>query len=144
MVYPSLFIVFSGPSFLFKPKFYFRSWLFSHAAFWPWFSVFFYFFDLNFFRNGFPNFLIVRFRFSFLFGQWKFCELYVRTCPAILFNSSPSTMLTTWLLGIDFLNDFSVYYCFEVKICVLDVISAFRSIAWLTSLKKMTSEINQL
>ena len=51
-----------------------------HAAFWHWFSVFFYFFYLIFFRNGFPNSLIVRSRSGFLFSKWKFFELYVRTC----------------------------------------------------------------
>ena len=44
-------------------------------------------------------------------------------------------------IGIDFFNDFSNFYCFAVKICVRDVISAFRSIAWRTSLKKMTFEL---
>ena len=44
-------------------------------------------------------------------------------------------ILTAWLLGIDFFNDFSVFYCFAVKICVRDVVSAFRSIAWPASLK---------
>ena len=53
---------------------------------------------------------------------------------------SPSMILTTWLFGIDFFNDFSDFNCFAVKICILDVISAFRSIEWLTSLKKLTSE----
>ena len=41
-----------------------------------------------------------------------------------------------WLPGVDFFNDFSDFYCSAVKICVCDVISAFRSFAWLTSLKK--------
>ena len=59
-----------------------------------WFFVFmrhFYvdFLILNFiwfFRNGFLNSLIVRFRSSFLFSQLKFFELYVRTCPAMFFT----------------------------------------------------------
>ena len=42
-------------------------------------------FFIWFFRNGFPNSFIVRFRSSFLLGQWKFFELYVRTCPAMFF-----------------------------------------------------------
>ena len=50
-------------------------------------------------------------------------------------------ILTTRLLGIDFFNDFSDFYCFAIIICVRDVISAFRSIVWLTSLKKMISEL---
>ena len=48
-------------------------------------------------------------------------------------------ILTTWLLGIDFFNDFSDFYGFAVKICVRDVISALSSNA--CSLKKMTSEL---
>ena len=35
----------------------------------------------------------------------------------------------------------SDFYSFAIKICVRDVISAFRSLAWLTSLEKMTSEL---
>ena len=50
-------------------------------------------------------------------------------------------ILTTWILGIDFSNDFCDFYWFAVKICVHDVIYAFRSIAIFTSLKKMTSEL---
>ena len=38
--------------------------------------LFFIVFDLIFFRNGFPNSLIVRSRSSFLFSQSKFFELY--------------------------------------------------------------------
>ena len=45
--------------------------------------LFFKFFLPIFFRNGFPNSLIVRSRSSFLFSQWKFIELHVRTCPAM-------------------------------------------------------------
>ena len=41
--------------------------------------------------------------------------------------------LTSWSC---LFNDFSNFYCFAVIICVRDVISAFRSIAWLTSRKK--------
>ena len=37
--------------------------------------------------------------------------------------------------GIYFFNDLSDFYWFAVKICVRDVIFAFRSIAWLTSPK---------
>ena len=50
-------------------------------------------------------------------------------------------ILKTWLLGMDFFNDFCNFYWFAVKICVRDVISAFRSIAWFFSTKKMTSEL---
>ena len=48
---------------------------------------FFDFFESDFFLNGFPNPFIVRSRSSFMFSQWKFFELYVRTCPAMFFNS---------------------------------------------------------
>ena len=47
-------------------------------AFWHRFC----FFLPDFFRNGFPNALKVRSRSSFLFSQWKFFELYFRTCLA--------------------------------------------------------------
>ena len=42
------------------------------------------------FLNGSPNSLLVRFLglVFFLFSQWKFFELYVRTCPAMFFISS--------------------------------------------------------
>ena len=42
-------------------------------------------FCLCFFRNGFTNSLLVRSRSSFLFSQWKFFELLVRTCPAMFY-----------------------------------------------------------
>ena len=42
-------------------------------------------FGSDFFLNGFSNPFIVRSRSSFLFSQWKFFELYVRTCPTIFF-----------------------------------------------------------
>ena len=45
------------------------------------FSIFW----IVFLLNGFPNPFIVRSRSSFLFSQWKFFELYVKTCPAIFF-----------------------------------------------------------
>ena len=47
------------------------------------FYSFFRFF--GFFLNGFSNPFIVRSRCSFLFSQWKFFELFVRTFPAIIF-----------------------------------------------------------
>ena len=49
------------------------------------FCWFFWFFGSVFFLNGFSNPFIVRSRSSFLFSQWKFFELYVRTCPAMFF-----------------------------------------------------------
>ena len=50
-------------------------------------------------------------------------------------SSSPSMILTTWLLGIVFFTDSGNFYCFAVKTCVRDVISAIRLTAWHTSLK---------
>ena len=65
-VFPNPFIVHSRPSFLFERSFHFSLVVFcSHAAFLHRFSVVFYFFDLIFFRNGFPNSPIVRSRSSF-------------------------------------------------------------------------------
>ena len=73
----------------------------------------FRFFGLHFFLNGFSNPLTVRSRSSFLFRQWKFFELYVRTCPAMFFlfirvikflvtldlpHSKMTSSLLNWLL----------------------------------------------
>ena len=46
------------------------------------FYIVFQFLDLSFI-SSFPNPFIVRSRSSCLFSQWKFFELYVRTCPAL-------------------------------------------------------------
>ena len=62
----------------------------SHAAISLWFFLF-QFFESDFLYR-FPNPFIVRSRPSFLFGQWKFFELYVRTCPAMFFASSNKKM----------------------------------------------------
>ena len=56
---------------------------FSHTAISLWFLQFFRLFGSNFFLNGFHNPFIVRSWSSF--SQWKFFELYVRTCPAVFF-----------------------------------------------------------
>ena len=73
----------------------------------------------------------------FLFSQWKFFELYVRTCPAMYFllRLTDFCFFLPWLLGIDFYTDLSDFYCFVVETLVCDVISAVRSIVWFTSLK---------
>ena len=64
------FMVHSRSSFLFEPNFDFSLVLFcSHAAFWHWFFV-------------------------WLFSQWKFFELYVRTCPAMRFFTSSNRFLS--------------------------------------------------
>ena len=52
------------------------------------FFVFFSYFLIWFFKNRFLNSLLVHSRSSFLLSQWKFFELYVRTCPAMFFTSS--------------------------------------------------------
>ena len=90
------FWVHSSPSFLFEPNFLFLLVVFcSHAAFWHWFTVFFFFkfFDLIIVGNGFPNSLLVRFRSNLLYSQWKIVELYVRTCPAMFVFISSSRFL---------------------------------------------------
>ena len=66
------------------------------------FLFFVYFFRSYFFRNGFPNSLIVNSRSNCLFGQRKFFELYVRTCPAMFFFVSSS-------------DSFSFYICSRSK-----------------------------
>ena len=55
----------------------------------------FRFFGSDFFLNGFPNRFIVRSRSSFQFSQWKFFELYVRTCPAMFFYFVVMIFVTT-------------------------------------------------
>ena len=70
------------------------------------FTVFSIFFWIGFFLNGFTNPFIVRSRSISLFSQWKFFELYVRTCPAMFFISS---------------NFFSLYPCLLL----------FRHFAWI-------------
>ena len=58
------------------------------------FSIFW----IGFFSKWFPNPFIVRSRSSFLFSQRKFFELYVRTCPAMFFNSLKLISLNTFSL----------------------------------------------
>ena len=57
------------------------------------FTVFSIFWIGFYFLNGFPNPFIVPSRPSFLFSQWNFFELYVRTCPAMFFFISSSRFL---------------------------------------------------
>ena len=71
-----------------KIRFLASGFLFTCGNFTLIFTVFFRFFGSDFFVNGFPNPFIVRSRSNFLFSQWKFFELYVRTCPAMFFISS--------------------------------------------------------
>ena len=67
-----------------KIRFLASGFLFTCGNFALIFSVFSIFWP-DFFLNGFPNPFIVLSRSSFLFSQWKFFELYVRTCPAMFF-----------------------------------------------------------
>ena len=84
----------------------------SHAAISLRFLLFFQFFWSDFFLNGFPNPFILRSRSSFLFSQWKFFELYVRTCPAMFFCFVVWRSFFVLLVHIaklkksNFLNDF--------------------------------------
>ena len=77
------FIVHSRPSFFWLNQFHFSAsgFLFTCCIL---NLISFYFFDLIFI-NGFPSSLIVPTRSGLLFNQWKFFELYVRTCPAMFF-----------------------------------------------------------
>ena len=82
---------------VFEQKFAFSLVVFcSHAAIWLWFLLFFRFFGSIFLLNGFTNPFIIRCRSSFLFSQWKFFELYVRTCPAMFFYFVMIFVTTIW------------------------------------------------
>ena len=59
------------------------------------FYSFFDFLDRIFFLNGFPSPFIVRSWSIFLFSQWKFFELSVRTCPAMFFYFVVMIFVTT-------------------------------------------------
>ena len=115
-----------------KVRFFSRGFLFTYG----YFTFVFDFLDRIFFLNGFPNPSIVRSRSSFLFSQWKFFEMYVRTCPAMFFLIR---RLHRWFLRRDFLElTFSMTSVTSTTLplkFVRDVISAFSSIAWLTSQK---------
>ena len=67
----------------------------SHAAISLWFYCFFNL-ERTFFLNGFPYPFIVRSRSSFLFSQWNFFELYVRTCPAMFLYFVAIFVTTIW------------------------------------------------
>ena len=58
------------------------------------FTCFFDFLD-RIFLDGFSKPFIVRSRSSFLFSQWKFFELYVRTWPAMFFYFVVTIFVTT-------------------------------------------------
>ena len=62
--------------------------------------TFFSIFDWIFFLNGFPKPFIVRSSSSFLFSQWNFFKLYVRTCPANIFRFTSFHSLFNFLREI--------------------------------------------
>ena len=57
------------------------------------FSIFW----IRFFCKWFFNSFIVSSRSSFLFSQWKFFELYVRTCPMFFFVSSSDALFSFYI-----------------------------------------------
>ena len=87
-----------------KIRFLASGFLFTCGNFTLIFTIFFNFLDRIFFLNGFSNPFIVRSRSSFLFSQWKFFELYVRTCPAMFFLRSVHTF--SWFLKSNWSGDF--------------------------------------
>ena len=151
MVFPmhSQFIL--GLVFLFEPSFYFSLLVFcSHAAFWHWFSGLCLFF-IWIFRNGFPNSIVIRSWSSFLFSQWKFFELYVRTCPAMYFFYLVVKVFVTAIWGH---NHFKSAFCLSIsfnwiacetsslleRVLLIRVKILFGH-TWLISLSKMTSSL---
>ena len=78
-----------------KIRFLASGFLFTCGNFTLIFTVFFRFFGSVFFLNGFSNPFIVRSMSNFLFSQWKFFELYVRTCPAMVFYFVVMIFVTT-------------------------------------------------
>ena len=78
------------------------------------------------FLNGFPNPFIVRSGSSFRFSQWKFFELYVRTCPAMFFVSSSDALFSFYICSHSKAEKvkFSEWLLpFTNGICARDVIS---------------------
>ena len=126
---------FPNPSFSFEPSFCFLLKVFcSNATFWHWFCFFFYFW-IWFFEKWLFTSTDITFCVEFFWVNENSLNLYVRTGSAMFFISSSPMIRVTWLRGIDFFI-FSDFYFIALKICVREVIcSAFRSIAWLTSLR---------
>ena len=92
-IFPNSFVVHSRASFLFEPNFLFSIEDFcSHAALW---HFLFKFFDPIFFINGFSIYSSFILLSSFLYSQWKFFELYGRTCPAMVFYIVVAIFVTT-------------------------------------------------
>ena len=61
------------------------------------FFVFFLLFDLIFLKMVFSIHSLSILGLVFLFSQWKFFELYVRTCPAMFFVSSSDALLSFYI-----------------------------------------------
>ena len=87
--FPNPFIMYSRTRFLFQQNFHFPLVVFFHMRHFD-IGFLFFFFWFNFLEmgNSFPNSLIVLSRSGFLFSQWKFFELYIRTCPDMFFYNS--------------------------------------------------------
>ena len=85
--FPNPFKALSRPSFLCELNFHFSLvvFLFTCGIFTLIFCFFFLIFLSEFLKNVFRNLLLVHLGLVFLFSQWKFFELYVRTCPAMFF-----------------------------------------------------------
>ena len=95
--FPNPFTAHSRPSFLFQLNFHFSLVVFLFTCGILTLIFCFSYFLNDFFKNGFLNSLIVHSRSSFLFRQWKFFELYVRTCPAMFFVSSSDALFSFYI-----------------------------------------------
>ena len=87
------FNLYSRPSFWFEPNFHFSLVVFFTCGILKLIFCFFNFLS-DFSEMDFPIHSVL-FRSSFLFSQWKFIELYVRTCPAMFFYSVVKIFVTT-------------------------------------------------
>ena len=97
--FPNPFTAHSRPNFFVWIKFKFlASGFFVHMRhldidFW----FFSYFFDLIFIKMIFSIHSWSILSLVFLFSQWKFFELYVRTCPAMFFVSSSDALFSFYI-----------------------------------------------
>ena len=149
--FPSPFIVHSRPCFFIWIQFPFLACGFSFTC--GILTLIFCFFIWFFFRNDFPNSLIVRSRSCCSFTQWKFFELYLRNCPAM---SSDALFRFTFvhtakLKRSNFLNDFFLSLTAFARVtlfptlfsqCFLKLICVIRFWSYVTYLtQKMTFEL---
>ena len=126
----------SSRSFLFQPSFHFSLVVFLSTC--GILTLIFCFF-IWFFRNDFPNSLVVRSRSSFLFSQWNFFELYLKTCPAMFFNSLYLLITFSFYISHDFHVWLLTYFahCFNwmhLKFCH----ALSNTIWWILSKSKET------